>query len=244
MLFLEQTTQSFIECVSHVTLGKWIHVGMILVKSDYYSRIVSQSTTQQMPRTPSTYIDLKPIIPVWNKVVNHVANAQLRREQVLAKINCDEEESWGRGCLIFAPVRYNHNENLKCRYLPFLEQVNICAPRPTDFRSKINKIYVNQLVMDAVMQWKAIELNYDDCDNYDSYIKIINYFCLNAQMSNNSEKTLVTSDFIKSNVLNSEVTKAKVGDILRMLEKANLITYAIKGRKRHRGWEVNNDFNF
>ena len=154
MLLLEQKPESFRDCVSHVTLGKWLHAGIVLVSEAQCKKYASN---KEQPCIPSTFIDLKYIIPIWNKVATSLLeNAVGRRMQVLAKMKCKDDEAWGIGYLIFAPIFNNHPENLKCRSLPLLEPIDIKLYSNIDYITKVNKTNTNQLVMLSIMKWKDV----------------------------------------------------------------------------------------
>jgi hypothetical protein len=120
MLHLLTKPKEFIQCVSHVTFGKWPQCGMILVSKAHHDA-GEQKKRVSAQRSNSTCIDFKQIIPCWNKVVSLLGRAQVRRDVVLKKIKCKSDDAWGIGCLIFVPHKNNTANGLKNRILPLLE---------------------------------------------------------------------------------------------------------------------------
>ena len=182
LLMLQTKPDAFLKCVSHVTLGKWINVGMILISKARHEEGEKMKRVTS-PRSNSTYLDLKPVVTIWNKVVSLIPSTEVRRQIVLKKIKCDENDAWGEGCLIFVPSKNNTINGLKNRLLPLLDpwtpiDANISSPKV----SLVTKISINKNLMNSINQWKDVDICDDDntCDNTDIkdmlYILIIRHF--------------------------------------------------------------------
>jgi hypothetical protein len=238
MLLLEKKPLEFIKCVTHVTLGKWIKVGMVLTSLDYYNQQEKLRNPFVASRGPSTRFNLKPVIPHWNKVLMLQCSVEKRRIEVLKNLKCNEEESWGKGCLIFAPVKSNTLFNLKCRYLPLLESIIISRKNTINFRESINKDYINQQVIESINAWKNYEHHHDGSDDTD-LLKLIKHLCMQCLIN---KLVTVTLEEIHRDVFFEQNNKHKVGLMLGKLAKANLLHYGMSGKKRLRCWFVRNEY--
>ena len=70
------------------------------------------------PRSNSTFLDLKPVVTIWNKVLSLISLTEVCCQLVLKKMRCDKSDAWGEGCLIFLPKANNTINGLKNRILP------------------------------------------------------------------------------------------------------------------------------
>jgi hypothetical protein len=125
-----------------------------------------------------------------------------------------------------------------------MEQCTINTATPADYRSKVNKIYINQLIREAILEWKDNAFIMNDWSDHSSCLLLIEHLSLHVQLCNKVDKYEVTADYICKNVFDSKLTRSKVGEILRKLEQANLLTYTVKGRKRLRSWVITDDLYF
>ena len=243
MLMLSKKPDDFIQRVSHVTLGKWTLAGIVLTplkgsfSSEEKNKFQQPTPVSNMPRKPSTFIDVYPIQPVWSKVMEAKELAEVRREIVLKKLKCDEREAWGEGCLIFAPVRSNTTNGLKCRYLPQLELLNI-SMTTNSCRDRISKFFVDQTVREACVAWSSLDVYIGNNDDTAYYLKFIQSLCMQSIIDKN---VFITYEEVHSGVLAELNNKGKVGEIMRKLESASLLQYVVVGRKRRRMWRITRD---
>lgn len=238
MLYLHSKPQLFVQRVSHVTLGKWIQVGIVLVSQEQQAinDLIQRPTSN--PRSSSTFIDIKNIIPIWNKVVVHQDITESRRNETINKLKCNKEDVWGVGCLLFAPCSNKTSTNLKCRFLPRLEQQNIStANLKTCSDKKISKTIINNLVVEAVNAWKDLQYYKEEEKEYLPLIR----FLSKARMSDCSLE--IQTEVISKSIFSS-TNQQKVGEMLRNLEQAGLISYQVSGRKRLRSWKVLADCSY
>ena len=254
MLLLLTKPAEFIKCVSHVTLGKWPQAGLILVSKAHHDSLENKKRTSA-PRSNSTCIDYKLIIPCWNKVVDLVSRAQVRREHVLKKIKCDCNDAWGLGCLIFIPQKNNSANGLKNRILPMLEVTPVDTSRinQPNRSSCINKNKDNEQIMFSINKWKDVSIENTkttDTDYY--YFNLIPH--LTSQIKKNSEVYDYNSDDPHNIVTTDEmfdllqetckVNYKDTGVMLRKLELGGLVQYRIVGKKRLRHWLIKEEMMY
>ena len=112
ILYLQSKPNEFIECVSFVTLAKWLRVGVVLYSKKQHDKFKA-SNRKSAPHKSSTFVALNNVIPLFKKVTRQPEMAQLRREIVLNTIRLNPDLAWGDGCLIFGPFRHKTETGLK-----------------------------------------------------------------------------------------------------------------------------------
>ena len=84
MLLSTSKPAEFVEAIAHVTMGKWLQVGLVLTKKDLFEE--QMKTISHMPkRGSSTSIDCKEPLTHWKFASDELNNSMYRREQVLKK---------------------------------------------------------------------------------------------------------------------------------------------------------------
>lgn len=232
MLLLLKKPIIFVERVTHVTLGKWLQAGMVLISKSHheYDRLIQRPAC--VPRLPSTSISLSSIIPIWNKVVVQLPLTDIRRNETIKQLKCRIEDVWGEGVLIFAPVKNTASANLKCRYLPRLERQKLDSPYLQQVSHIVSKTIVNHLVVEAVNVWKNLDYLSDDDKEF---VPLIKFLSFNGMINRNFE---FQTEEINTDILHFLNSKKKVADMLRKLQTAGLISYKMSGRRRLRSWDV------
>ena len=179
-------------------------------------------------------MDMKEVIVQWNCVCEKFSVADLRREKVLNKIKCKADDAWGKGCLIFCPIKHNDTSSLKCRFLPKLEydlpiKSMFLQKNTTTMFSKHN---INNHIVDAVKAWHDLQPfeEYIDCE----YIKLIDYICDNFKCND-----YITTETFKNSIF-QENTHFQLSEKLRMAESSDMLKYGLVGKKRRRYWKVQN----
>jgi hypothetical protein len=235
MLLLLEKPPEFIQCVTHVTLGKWPQAGLILV-SKAHDEKGQKKKRNFAPRSASTCIDYKLIIPCWNKVTSLLTRAQVRREVVLKRIKCDYDSAWGVGCLIFIPQKNNTPNGLKNRILPMLELTPIDTTRiiqPTQ-SSFISKKKVNKQIMYAINKWKDVSIqnpNTTEDDVY--YLELVRHLTRHLKQefgeydydSDDPSNIVSTEEMYDLLQKTCQVNFKDTGVMLRKLELAGLVKY-------------------
>jgi hypothetical protein len=107
----------FQNAVAYVNLGKWPGIGICLKNAKH----VTDEEPMGPSRGPSTFLRLDKALEALKYVDNQLKIIPSRREAVLKKLRVKEEDTWGKGLLIFVPKRRSDScRGLKNRYLPML----------------------------------------------------------------------------------------------------------------------------
>ena len=246
ILLLTTKPIEFVNCVSHVTLGKWCKCGIILVSTEQHIIEQRQQDNVTAPCSNSTSIDLHQVIPLWNKLVTVVLMADLRREAVLKKIKCKERDSWGKGVLIFTPVKNNTTQGLGHRLLPMLEQTQIScnASSPYAKGSTTFRDQMNNSIMDAINEWNEIQI-YNDLTmpSVLEHLRVIRYLIIRANDINVDNKIMVSTEETHE-AIDRSIKYTKLATILNYYNKAGLLEYKLVGKKRLRNWIILDTFEF
>lgn len=229
MLHLQTKPTQFRNRVSHVTLGKWIKVGLLLASKVYLDNQTRAAEEHISKRGVSTFIANNDIVDHWHAVVSTLASTEERRKKVLAKKRIKTNEAWGQGCLIFAPInKQGMIFGLKNRLLPLLDLNTpidnfVCSKKPG-----WSKEEVNQNTMQGVESWLKF-IPYDETDqDLHELIQLLTT-CKERQL-------LELSTVAKKKFQNFSVKK--LSGMLRKAEKAGLVAYELVGAKRVRRWKV------
>lgn len=152
MFYLLSKPPTFVAAVTHVTFGKWCHLGMIFV-----SKTWAEERTTFYPfaaRGASTNLDTEEAVLQWQCVKKSLAETNEKRVKVLKKLKLNAEQAWGAGLIVFGPCHSSTNHGLKCRFLPMIH-----AGTPIDIRcTKVLpgtefRVQINTLIVNTVKQW-------------------------------------------------------------------------------------------
>lgn len=121
MLLTQSKPPIFQKAVSHITMGKWPGLGIIL-RSKLFERNLRKP---MFPRGMTTQLQTDEARYAWERVREALPSIPSRREQVLRYIKVSEDHCWGKGLVIFSE---RHRKDtcgggLKNRYLPMIEQI-------------------------------------------------------------------------------------------------------------------------
>jgi len=142
------TPKEFQTAVGFVTLGKWPGLGISLKNMD----TVCGEEPRGPTRGPSTFLRIDKAMECLKYVDQHLSTISKRRETVLKKLKVKEEDTWGKGLLIFVPKRRSDSsKGLKNRYLPMLSN----SPIITIPMSRLSapKDLVDLQIRDDVRLW-------------------------------------------------------------------------------------------
>ena len=120
-LLCQTKPKEFRDVITHVTLGKWLKIGVVLCSKTFAKE--RELLYGFGRRGVSTQLCLNSSLQCWKNAHHNIKKGTVkeRRRLVLEHLSVDEENSWGEGCIIFAPVaRTNAMQGLKIRYLPKL----------------------------------------------------------------------------------------------------------------------------
>jgi hypothetical protein len=229
MLMSQTKPKAFTDRVTHVTLGKWLQVGLVLESATNYhdSTSISGHTTK---RGASTIIDCRQVLLYWKEVMTNLGVAEIRRDMVLSKLRVKKDDAWGAGSIIFAPVKRSGMVlGTKNRFLPLL---SVDTPIDSFICSKMpdwSKQLVNERIMAGVRQWVHFHPYADEHDQHvRKLVKFLVTGCGNEYLKTEDIKDL----YIK------ELNHMSVSAMLRKTAAAGLLHYKLIGLKRHRGWII------
>lgn len=101
--------------------------------------------------------------------------ADIRREMVFDRTKVKSEDTWGKGALIFSPIKNNTMEGLNHRLLPMLEMTTISRGNMSKpFNDNGNfKGMINTQIVNTILNWNDVEI-YDTDTKKSEGILIIN----------------------------------------------------------------------
>lgn len=247
LLLLQQKEKNFIECVSHVTLGKWCDCGIVLVSPNQHIIEQRQQDTSTSPRSNSTCIDLTTIIPCWNKLMGILLMADIRRDMVFERMKVKSEDTWGKGALIFSPIKNNTMEGLNHRLLPTLEMTTISRgnmSKPFNDDDNNFKGMINNKIVNTILNWNDVEI-YDiyTKKKVNAYLSLIR-FLITARndIGEDIELALSTEDINLG--LDRQIKSSPLSNMLSEMDSVGLLKYQKTGAKRLRSWIVSKTFLF
>jgi len=153
MTVTQTTPQAFQDCVTYITLGKFPSCGVLLCKTD-----IMRYAESRIVRGYSTNIDNAEAHYKLSVVYEHLlkGGCDKRRKFVLSKLNIQEKDAWGGGCLIFSHKAYRQGTmNLKCRLLPQLDQEYKRLDSIKLHNTEYTAAKVSELLFDSGKKWVA-----------------------------------------------------------------------------------------
>ena len=169
---------------------------------------------------------------LWETAVKLLPNTALRRATVLKKIGVTEEQAWGRGVHIFAPVsRPNNCTGSKLRFLPMLSNTRIDSFRVEKRNITWTKQHVISQIMKQCTGWLSQPYLLNEQDR--SFHKIASAF---ATMP--FDEWFSTDFAVKKLSLGKNYNIKTISSLLRIAEEAGLVSKVVKTTKRLRGWEI------
>ena len=238
MLLLQTKPVSFQDVVSHVTVGKWVSMGIVLVCPDFAENR-HKKFGDPISRGASTELNCRSALSHWKYVSEHMHDIPKRRAVVLKQLKIDEDNAWGTGLLIFAPVRRTDSkQGLKCRFLPLLhvntpvDKIRCVKIAAMEMKETVNsttmemKEMVNSTMVQCCLQWAH--------DNESA--------CLDCSLC-----TYIATNCNEGDHFSSEQWREKVSSkgkqreteaTLRSAFNASFMHTSLKGPKRKRYWIV------
>lgn len=229
MLMLLQKPKEFQDRVSHVTLGKWTQKGLVLVSSKFYDETLKNSSHTEH-RMLSRHVDCRDVLVHWNAVKKNLHLHEKRREKVLKKLNMQQSDTWGKGTLMFVPLKRNGlNSGLLNRLLPLLD---LKLPVDTIVAEKkkkgLSKTEVNSQTVECVKEWLQDVIYEDDLDKW--IYELVKYLVKSSDTCHEFEK-------IHEKVFRKETNRTATAYMHRLRE-VGLLKYKLVGLQRVRRWIV------
>ena len=232
MLLCLGKPEVFVNAIACITMGKWLGMGLVLVSPKHRDRMSELSKC--IPRRgPSTHIKCDQALKFWNAAMGRMKRTEVRRAQALKKLNCPEEDAWGEGLHIFAPVsRVAATRASKVRYLPLLEDTPFDSIRVLRSNLVWTKEFVNNTVTNGCYEW--LGLHYLTSDEDKAFHKFALYIVLNF-----APKQVVSLKEVEEGVLGGGKHNTKsTGGVLSMAEAAGLVTRTQWTKRRLRRWII------
>lgn len=158
MLLLQQQPKIFRERVSHVTMGKWMDAGLVLV-GEGFKRSKDKELKHLPSRGPSTKYDCTKSLMYFDHAFEWLMEAGDRRTQVIEAMcrkvkGLRASEFWGKGALLFAPVeRIDSEHGLKNRLTPLLCSTPVDMGVNLVRRTQWEKSLVNAKIVSGIQVW-------------------------------------------------------------------------------------------
>lgn len=230
MLHTHLLPNEFQKVVSHITMGKWMGIGMVLQNS----KLRTSDKAQHSPRGASTAPDFVESIFTWQRVCSQLHLTEGRRAAVLKKLKVKEENAWGAGVLIFVPIcRLDSKAGLKSRLLPLItgdtpiDTVKFCR------MNAYSKESCCQSVTDAVVDW--LNIVESACDPTDRAV------C--SAISSSFRREFFQLKELKAHlspqVENNTIDRKTIGRSVLKAVQAKLLAQKMQGTKRKHGYTVN-----
>ena len=180
--------QEFLDIVSHVTIGKWGNLGIVLcqpkLKFNYCTyNLHSRIEDRISGSCAELYRSLKYVVEKISCIVN-------RRAKLLKYLGVKEEDAWCMGLLIVCNVGHKTNEGMKNRYLPMLEESEFdfdkIPIKKNDSNLDCNKNEMYNKIMDDIKKWVKF---FDDrgVSETSNYIYLFSKYLLTETNTDNED---------------------------------------------------------
>jgi hypothetical protein len=229
MLLLQSKPKAFQDVVTHVTVGKWVSLGAVLVSPKFAIEREARFGSS-VRRGASTYLGCEEATSCWITVMANQATIADRRRAVLKRFRVPAADAWGIGLLIFAPVRRTDSkQGLKSRFLPMIHSNTPIDPiKYQKMDAKVLKQSLNHSIVQKSLNWvhhkeEALSIDYLLCSHIARHCKVGDHY---------------SSQQWRQMLKVGESTRTKGESMLRRAADALLMHTALKGKKRCRFWFV------
>ena len=229
MLLSLSKPKDFVDTITHITMGKWLHLGLVLCSKEF-----KQGARDKMagtyPRGTSTDVNCQETLRIWKSVFAELRNTGKRRQSVMLQLNLIEEECWGLGLIIFAPKRVGAGtfKGIKNRLIPLISN----TPVNRNFRMQImvewTKQKINALTLERVEAW----LDHQRMDNTPFHQLATGLSCGTIVSGHQLSREDVQKTILPG--LNPYL----VGTVLTAASNAGLLEYKVISKQRVRQWVI------
>ena len=231
LLHTQTKPAEFVDEVSHITLGKWVRLGLCLISKKH--RDMNRDLQANIPYRGPSFCreDCGGAILVWHHVASNQKNVQKRREALIKKLQAKDKSTawWGVGLMVFGNVLRTDGHDMSNRFLPMLEDTQFTLPKLFRNNPTFCKKSANTAIVDGVKSW---------IHHYPSHIPQ-NQVILISKMSQHSNRYFNTQ-WVKDHVLNEEGRDNlhTTSVVLNIAKDAKIIEKVTKGPKRLKGWVI------
>lgn len=232
MLLSTSKPTEFVNAIAHVTMGKWLQVGLVLTKKDIFEEQVKPIS--HMPkRGSSTSIDCKEPLTLWKSASDEITNSMFRREKVLKKLQLKRDDAWGQGVLIFAPIyRKESFPGTRNRFLPLLCDTPFFVGKFTKKGVQWTKNNVNDATVLGCKGW--LEDYYLNNDNEKTYHMLIMRLAPVYPAGSWLQARYILDKLFGGKPYNLK----SIGKVLRAAKEAGLLIEVKKTVERLRAWQL------
>jgi len=242
MPFVLSKPVSFQAAATHITLGKWCKMGMVLLSTAWSKK--REKLHPLGKRGASTTLGMKEATMHWRCLKKCIHEIPQKRANTLKKLRLVESDVWGEGLLLFGPHKRTTLRGLKCRHLPLIH-----ANTPIDnfkhsrCNSRQHRQKVNQSVVEAQMRW-ALDApeHWQQFDEKHQAERLLDFELCSKLVDRHSDaEANSAADWISSCM--PEGTNRSQGEAaLARLRMAGYMDNTQMGMKRKRQWKLAADF--
>jgi len=246
MLHLLSKPASFQAQVTHITLGKWCQMGMILLSKEWMEK--RKTLHPVVERGSSALLCSDDASTQWRCVKSCLSEIPVKRERVLKKLGLKEEDAWGQGLIAFAPCRRETMCGLKCRFLPLIHaNTPIDKFKHTLLRSKDFRLEVDGLVVAGVRAWiLEVPQKKSDSESWPEEKKLDAERMIDFNLVSKMTKNCSESDEKQSaewiQLCMPGANRSQGEAALSRLRNAGCLVQTQKGKKRQRSWKLEKGF--
>jgi hypothetical protein len=232
--------------VSHITMGKWPGIGLVLHNQshDPCNKITDLASNSYKSRGLSSQPSCTHALVSWRAVIDNLHIIDSRRQSILDHKKCSKhfgvDDCWGVGLMIFLPYKRNGDGRcIKNRLLPLLSDAKLDSLKGAN-KPEWNKSKMCELVMGGVKKWVEHHPTYAGQGIVDRAL------CTWASVTKTGTKMALTEAVEKTRVEwekqngTNEISAVNFNkDTANTLSRARgaaLFDYQLLGSKRERKW--------
>ncbi len=244
MLFVLSKPLSFQAVVTHITVGKWCQMGMVLLSKSWAEK--RKELYPVTKRGASTALCADQAAVHWRCLLEKKSEIPSKRARVLQKLKLTEQDVWGAGLLLFGPCRRETTHGLKCRYLPLvhantpIDSVKSTRVMPAkDYRSHVNKS-----IMDATRKWilevpqPKVDVHSSPAEQKMDAERLSDFTFIAKLIKDCSELEEKPSDEWRQKCMPKDINRTQGEAALARLKMAGCMETTQKGKKCKRIWKL------
>ena len=156
MLLTQQKPTEFVSQVSHITMGKWLGIGLVLTRHGvkHFSQSPNMVSNIYTPRGVSSTPSCTGALKAWQIVAGNLGAIPHRREQALTHLGFNSNDCWGIGLMIYAACsRVGSVPALENRFLPLLSVETRFSKTTKNPKPQWSHQKLNALILGHVTAW-------------------------------------------------------------------------------------------
>ena len=232
LLLTQQKPEEFVREVAYVTMGKWLSCGLVLAAKNEAIALEKKSE-DQIFRGYSTDLECDIIFSLWKEAKGEFGKAASRRSSVLKKLKVTEQQSWGEGVHIFAPVkRTDHARGQKNRFLPMISNTPIDVP--VEKCPAFEKSIINEAIVSGCRSWLDPTLYLNESTGEMEHHRLMVGLLGQCKL----RVYCVSSKWIRDNIISDHIGRDDhiFKKTCELMYQAGVAHKDRRGRKRERLW--------